>query len=112
METTAHVRYFHEDDGEQNGRRIGCAFESLYVHGEGRTYYALVGPTPRTGEEIVCAAAVLVQYDPDTHGVAAIFELTRTSVLEMKRDPNYQFMYAVVSAIGDTDSEGVVGTFT
>ena len=30
----------------------------------------------------------------------------------MKRGPNYQFMYAVVSAIDNTDTEGVVETFT
>ena len=36
-ETTAHVRYFHEGDDEQNGKRTGCAFENLCVHGEGRT---------------------------------------------------------------------------
>ena len=82
------------------------------MHGEGRAYYTLVGPTPRTGEEIVCAAAVLDPCDPDTHGIAAIFEVTRTCVLEMKRDPNDQFMYAVMSAIDNTDSEGVVETFT
>ena len=59
----------------------------------------------------MCAAAVLVPCDPDTHGVAPIFELTRTCVLEMKRGSNYHFMYAVMSAIDDTYSEGVVETF-
>ena len=49
-ETTSFVCHFHEDDDEEKGKRIGCAFENLYVHGEGRTYCALVGPTPRTGK--------------------------------------------------------------
>ena len=82
------------------------------MHGEGRTHYALVGPTPRTGNEIVCAAAVLIPWDPGTHGGAANFKLTRTCVLEMKRGPNYLFVYAVMTSIDDTYSEGVVETFT
>ena len=57
------------------------------------------------------AAAVRVQCDPDNHGVAAIFELTRTCVLEMKRDPNFQFIYAVMTSTDDTDSKGVVENF-
>ena len=112
QETDSCVRYFFEDDVEEIGKRIGCVFENLYVHGGGCTYYALAGPTPRTGEDIVCAATVLVPCDPDTHGVASISKLTRTCVLEVKRGSNYHFMYAVMSAIDDADSEVVVETST
>ena len=59
----------------------------------------------------MCAAAGLVPCDSDIHGIEPIFEITRTYVVEMKRDPNYHFMYAVMSAINDADSEGVVETF-
>ena len=106
------MRYFYEDGDEEKGRRIGCAFENLFVHGEGRNYYAPVGPTARTGNAIVCAAAVLFPVDTDSHGFKDIFILTRTCVLEMKRDPNYQFIYAQMVSIDDTDSEGVVETYT
>ena len=106
------MRYFYEDDGEQNGKRIDCAFENMYVHGRGCTYYALVGPTAPTGSAIVCADMVLFPADPDSHGVEDVFILTRTCVLEMKRGPNYQFIYAQMMSIDDTDSEGVVETYT
>ena len=112
QETDSFVRYFSKDDAGEKGNRIGCAFENLCVRGEGRAYYALVDPTPRAGNEIVSAAAVLVPCDPDSHGVADIFELTRTYVLEMKRSPNFQFIYAVVMCIDNTDSDGVVETST
>ena len=84
----------------------------MCVHAEGRKYHALVGPTAHTGNAILCAAAVLSPADPDSHGVEDIFILTRTYVLEMLRGPNYHFMCAQKVSIDDTDSEGVVETYT
>ena len=48
METGDFVSYFHEDD-DVSKSLIGCTFDDLYVRAEGCAYYALVGPTPRTG---------------------------------------------------------------
>ena len=82
------MRYFFNDDDEEKGKRIGCAFDNLRVHGEGRNYYALVGPTARTGNAIMCAAVVLFPADLESHGVEDIFILTRACVVEMMRGPN------------------------
>ena len=59
-----HVRYFHEDE-DNTKPRVGCAFEEPCVRVEGKARYALVSPTDKTGDVIVCAAACLVPCDPD-----------------------------------------------
>ena len=84
----------------------------MCVHGKGCNYYAPADPTARTGSAILCATAVLFPADPGSNGVEDIIILTRTCVLEMKRGPNYQSMYAQMLSIDDMDSEGVVETYT
>ena len=111
-ETTSLVRYFYEDDDEEKGRRIACAFENLFVHGEMRNYYAPAGPAVHTGDAILCAAPLFFPADPDSNGVEDIIIPMCTCVAEMMRDPNYHFMYAQMLSIDDTDSKGVVETYT
>ena len=110
METTKLVRYFHEDDDE-NGKGVGCGFDNLCVHAEGRNHYALVDPTATTCKSIVCGAAVLVVADPDQFGEEHIFIVTREHALEMKHDPDFQFMYVLMSSMDHTNVDDTAETF-
>jgi hypothetical protein len=106
------VRYFYDNEDEETGKRVGCTFVNMSVHARGDVGYALVGPTDNTGGCIVCGSCVLYPADPEACGVDDVIVVTRAHVLEMSRGPNYQFMFAKMDSVNDTDSEGVVTSYT
>ena len=95
MEPTKFVRYFYKDEDD-----------TASVHAEGRNHYALVGPTDATGNSIVCDAAVLVVADSGQFGKEDTFIVTRGHVLEIKRGPDFQFMYVLMSSMDHTNDGG------
>ena len=105
------MRYFYENDGDTD-KRIGCGFGNLRMHTEGRSHYALVDPTATADNSFVCDAGVLVAADPDQFGKEDISIVTRGYVLEMKRHPDFQFMYVLISSMDDTNDDGTAETFT
>ena len=111
VETGDHIRCFFEDD-DKDLPRVGCAFDDLCVRVEGRSRYALVCQTEKTGDVIVCAAASLVPCDPDQHGVEDVYLLTCTSVYLMKRGADFHFCFAEVASDEHTDDEGATETIT
>ncbi len=82
------------------------------MHVEGCNYYAPGGPTAATYNSIVCGAAVLVAADSDQFGEEGIFIVMCGHILEMKRGPDFQFMYALMSSMDHNDDDGTAETFT
>ena len=82
------------------------------MHAQGRNHYAPVGSTATTGNSVVCGAAVLVAADPDQFGEEGICIVTRRHILEMKHDPDFQFMCVLISSMDHTNDDGTAETFT
>ena len=106
------VRYFYENDDEEKGTRVGCTFVNMCVHARGEVGYALVGPTESTGDCIVCGSCVLYPADPEACGVDDVIVVTRAHVVEMARGNNFPFMFLKMHSVNDTDSEGIVTSYT
>ena len=83
----------------------------MCVHTEGRNHYVLVGPTATMRNSIVCGAEVLVAADRGQFRIDPIFIITCGHVPEMKRDPDFLFMYALISPMDHTNGGGTVETF-